>query len=318
MIKEALKILINEIKKANGKAFFTFLFCSAFFWVLVQFSKDYTQIVSLPVEFENYPKDKTIDKKGDEIELRAHQSGFQFAWFKLFRPTIQIDLSELPDDNEEHLTYNLIKNHNRLEQQIPLNINDVEFLDDEIIIPYKKRLTKTVPIVSEVKIKYASGYASEKGIEIVPDSIMVSGSEELLDSITEVKTKSKELKRVKKSVNGKIQLKSPHAKATLFEDEVDFLLNVEKFTENKVNVPLEIINAPPNKKITLYPPSVDIKFKVSLNRFKQIKESDFKVICDYQQLSDEQDFFIPKIEEQPKNIRGVTIFPQKVEYLIKK
>src|SRR5699024_9539505 len=126
-----------------------FLIFSSVIWFIVQFSQQYTEILVIPVVFENYPQDKLIEEKENHLEIRVQQSGFQLAWLKIFKPKVTINLAELPSDST-YLRYNLLENHYDLVKEIPIDLNKAEFLEKEIRIPYHMKDTKKVPIIPQI------------------------------------------------------------------------------------------------------------------------------------------------------------------------
>src|SRR5699024_341230 len=177
MAPQIKKIIKSEFKKANFKSFLFFLLFSSVIWLIVQFSQQYTEILEIPVKYENFPQDKLITEKESTLEIRVQQSGFQLAWFNLFTHKVKLDLSELPADSS-YLKYNLLENHYDLVRNLPIDLNKAEFLEKEILIPFQMKSVKKVPVIPEIQIKYAPGFSSEKKLTLLTDSIQISRSEE--------------------------------------------------------------------------------------------------------------------------------------------
>lgn len=312
-LKEIVK---SEFKKTNVKSFFFFLFFSSLIWLIVQFSEQHTEILNIPVYYENYPKDKLIEDEKSDLEIRVQQTGFQLAWLKMFRPEVRIDLTELPADSS-FLKYSILENYYELAKKIPVDMNKAEFLEKEIRIPYHLKSTKLVPLISNIKINYAPGYASEEKLTLLTDSIQISGSQSVLDSTEQVYTQKKSFKEVNADLLEKVKVKAPKD-INLYQDEVYFRIKVERFTEKQMEIPIEVINAPPGIKVSLYPASIDVNFKVSLARYNQIEELDFRIVCDYKDLQEDQKFFIPRVLEKPESIQALQLNPRKIDYIIKK
>jgi|SRR5690625_358626 len=316
MTSQIKNLIKSEFKKNNAKSFLFFLIFSSIIWLIVQFSQQYTQILEIPVEYENFPQDKLIETKGDQLEIRVQQTGFQLAWLRLFKPTVKIDLSKLPADSS-YLKYNLLENYYDLSKSIPIDMNKAEFLEKDILIPFHKKNTKKVPVIAQKDITYAPGYSSEEHLVLLTDSIYISGTGSDLDSISQVYTKPIKLRDVNTDILEKIQLERPD-EINLYQDEIYYRLEVEKFTERQMEVPVEVINAPPGTEINLYPSSVEITFKISLARYHQIDAMDFKVVCDFKELREDQKFFIPQIIEKPESVQAVFMSPRTIDYIIKK
>src|SRR5690625_7765721 len=82
-LKEFFK---SEFKKANVKSFLFFLIFSSLIWLIVQFSQQYTEILEIPIKYQNFPQDKLIEEEENHLEIRVQQTGFQLAWLKIFKP----------------------------------------------------------------------------------------------------------------------------------------------------------------------------------------------------------------------------------------
>lgn len=311
------KFVRSEFKKSNVKSFAFFLVFSSLIWLIVQFSQQYTEIIKIPVLYENYPQDKLIDEKKGNLEIRVQQTGFQLAWFRFFGPNLKIDLSKLPSDSL-NLHYNLIENHYDLAKKLPIDMNKAEFLDKEILVPFQLKTNKNVPVISNVEVKYAKGYSSENEFHIFPDTVQISGPKSALDSIHNVETVKKKYKDLNRSLLDEIELVSPLQGVNPTPERVNFKLDVEKFTENELEIPIEIVNAPANLEISLYPQNIKVKYQVSLKRYKQIDKRDFRIVVDYRELIEDQNFLLAKAIKQPEAIQNIVLSPKKVQYIIKK
>lgn len=312
-----IKILKSEFKRANAKVFLFFLIFSTVLWLLLQFSKTYTEIVEIPLAFGAFPKDKLIEDKGDKLRLEVEQNGFQLAWFSFFKPTVPVDLSELPADSTA-LYYNLQEHRAELARKLPIDITRAVFLDKSIVIPYDLKSTKRVPISSAVKFEYEPGYSSETPPVFAPDSVTISGPKNILDSITQVSTATVTKKGINKDLTSTVQLKSVDPKVTLYDESVQLRLRVQKFTEQQLEIPLTLINAPARTNINLFPASIKITFMVSVKKYELVKPQDFIAVCDYLELSDDQNFFIPVLREHPDFVKNIMLSPKKIHYLIKR
>lgn len=314
---DILKSIIQlKFKKNNLKAFLFFLLFSSIIWLLVQFSKQYTEVLSVPITFENVPKDKLITKHRDSIKLRVKQSGFQIAWFKVFKPKIKVDLEQLPV-KDSFMIYNFNAHRETLLKKLPIDFNNIELLANEIYIPFQARSTKKVRIIPKSKIQYAPGYASEEGPTLTPDSIKLSGPQSILDTTSIIYTTTIRKRDVEKNFEGNIALTGYNKALTPYHNKVHYSVEVEKFTQRSLKIPIQIINAPRNLEITLYPSSVEVTFNVSLKRYNQIQSLDFEVTCDYLELADHPKFFIPRLVKKPDAISNLSLAPQKVQYIIK-
>ncbi|HET8808958.1 MAG TPA: YbbR-like domain-containing protein [Flavobacteriaceae bacterium] len=318
MISDLKKIAHPRFKRTNFKAFSFFLGFSLLIWILVQFSKTYQEAVRIPVEYSQIPKDKIIDDKPVFLDIRLEESGFRIAWFSLFKNDLKIDLTKL-DSNGEELVYNVENHSQEIRQQLDLNPEEVVFMEETLKIPYQQKTVKTVPVLSQIQVDFQPGYASNDSLRISPDSITISGAKNKVDSIKSLKTIYLELKKVNGPVSGSIAIDtSGIGEITFYENKVNYSLQVEKFTEGKIQVPINVTNAPEGMEITIFPKTLTVIFKVSLENYKDISKSDFRVVCDYRELEEGQSFFIPKVLKKPEKITQLRLNVNKVQFVVQK
>lgn len=305
-------------KKTNFKAFFFFLFFSVLIWVLVQFSKNYRQIVTVQVEYINTPKDKIVNKRTDAFEVRMNDNGFNIAWFSFLKPRVQISLDDL-EVAEDNLIYNLNDSKIELQQQLDIDLEELTILQDTLAIPFVQKKVKKIPIKSNIEINYAPGYSTNEKLVLKPDSIQVSGASEEIDSLKYIYTEKLNLANVHHDLQGKVALDTTqYNKITFYRNRVNYSLKVEKFTEGRAEVPIEVINAPPQINLSIFPKKVVVIYIVSLKNYKTINKNDFKVVCNYREITGNQTFLIPKLVQKPEGVTSTRLNINKVQFVIKK
>jgi YbbR domain-containing protein len=313
-----IKLRNTVFKKTNFKAFFFFLFFSVVIWFLVQFSKSYEQDISVDIQYINAPKDKIVNKNIDNFSVRLTDNGFNLAWFSFIKPKISVNLEDL-EVNGGNLIYSIEKNKQALQDRLNIDTDNLLFLKDTLQIPYLQKKVKKIPIVSNIEVSFDPGYSTSEKLILKPDSVTVSGAPQIVDSIKQIKTESLRLNNIKKSLNGKVKLDTTgYGTGTFYELETSYKLKVEKFTEGRAEVPIEIINAPENLNISIFPKKIVVIYVASLENYKTISKSDFRVVCDYKELSEGQNFFIPKLIEEPTKISSARLNLNKVQFIIKK
>ena len=80
----------------------------------------------------------------------------------------------------------------------------------------------------------------------------------------------------------------------------------------------QVENLPENISLRIYPEKIKLLCKAPISELKRINENAFKVVCNYNEISEETTYLIPQLIEQPKFLSSVKILDRKVEFLIKK
>ena len=317
---DTLKALTRtRFKKTNFNAFLFFLFFAVIVWIFVQFSKEYNQIIEIPVEYVNVPPNKVIaEDNPEELQLRMIENGFRIAWFSMFAPTLSIDVAGLTEE-EERLVYVIDEHRNEIQQQLNINFENSRFLREVLFIDYRQRKEKTIPVFSRIKVGFGAGYAATNEFQLEPDSVTVSGPDNILDTLNQLQTVPLAIENVKNDLTGTVAIDTSRLeKVSVYQNRVSYTLDVEKFTEGSVEVPVEMINVPSGLNVVIFPKEILVFYQVNLKDFSRVEASDFKVVGDFSQVSGNQDFVIPRIVEQPDFVKNLRLNEKKIQFIIKK
>lgn len=285
----------------------------------MQFSKQYNEVLDIPVKYANVPPDKLLlDDTPQDIQLRMQENGFRIAWFSLFPPTLTIDLSKAYVENGS-LVYVIDENRAEIQSQLEIDFDDNQFVRDALVLDYEQKQEKKLPVRSQVEIEYAVGYSAVEELSIEPDSIRVSGPDNILDTLSGLQTFPLKLSKVKSDQSGFVFLDTTSLpNVTFYRDRVKYSVDVEKFTEGKVQVPIELINVPQNLNVIIFPKETVLFFQVNLKDFSKVTASDFRVVADFSNVRGEQDFLIPEVIKKPDFTSNIRLNEKKIQFIIKK
>lgn len=307
------------IKKGPLKTFLFFLAFSAFVWIFVQFSKQYSEIVGFPITYVNVPKDKIIFSDApNSLDLRLRDNGINIAFRKIFPKKLVIDISETTEAGN-HLIYDLEKQKQAILMQLNIDYDNVNFLQDDLKIGFEQRTVKKILIVPDIELSFSVGYSALEGIKLEPDSVTVSGPKNILDTLQKVQTKSLKINNISQDVKGTIKLNTSKLdKLNFYRKEVNYSLRTDKFTEGKAVIPVELINVPENLNVVIFPKEVTIYYQVSLKQFDKITPSGFKVIADFKKASNSDGYLLAQIVKKPQLVNNVRLNEQKIQFIIRR
>jgi YbbR domain-containing protein len=307
-----------RFKKTDFNSFLFFLFFAIVIWIFVQFSKQYSEVIEIPVEYVNVPPDKLLLNNPESLQLRVQENGFTVAWFSLFAPTITIDLAQAHVD-DGNLVYDLTENRAQLQSQLELDMDDNEFLKEVLTVNFEQKQEKRLPVIFRSNIEYAAGYSAVSDLQFTPDSIMVSGPDNVLDTLSRLLTEPLTLSKVKNDREGTVYLDTTALpNVTFYNNKVEYSLDVEKFTEGKVQVPIEIMNVPRGLNVVIFPKEVVLFYQVNLKEFNKVTASDFRVVVDFNEVRGEQDFLIPQVIKKPDFTSNLRLNEKRIQFIIKK
>ena len=318
-MQSKIKTIKARFRRSNINTFLFFLGCTVVIWIFVQFSKDYNEVINIPVEYVNLPPDKIVTQDNPKsVKLRIEDNGFKIAWKTLFPPTLAIDVSKAVPANGK-LMYVIDENRKDIVTQLHINFDHSKFVKEAILIQYQQKEEKLVPLISQIEVEYAAGYSASEGVKLNMDSVRVSGPREILDTLTQLKTRKLSLKKVKNDLSGKVEIDtSGFNNLTLYTNTIAYAADVEKFTEGNVVVPIELENVPRGLNVVIFPKETTLFFQVNLKNFNKVTASDFRVVADFSEVQDNQDFLIPKLLQKPEFTANVRLNEKKIQFIIKK
>ncbi len=306
-------------KRSSVKTFSFFLVFSAIVWVLVQFSKTYTQTIEIPIIYINPPLDKSIsDEKPRHVDLQLQETGFSIYYFKIFNPELTIDLSRAEEEDHQ-LVYRIEDHLSHIQEELKIDIKKSRIIQDEIVVPFQKKKEKMLKVIPQIQVNYAVGYSADDPVQLKPDSVKVSGAEKVIDTIDSVPTRSLTINKANQNLKGEIKIDtSGLGMLSFYDNTVKYFQKVEKFTEGKVEIPVEVTNVPSNLNLAYFPKSVIVYYQVNLRQFEEITSADFRVVCDYGEVNKGDDFMIAQIVEKPSFITNVRLNERRIQFVIKK
>lgn len=310
-----------------NKRVVTFLFCllvSTFFWVMMSLSKEYTIELNFPVSYINIPSHKVITNTLPEtIDIEIKSSGFNLLIYKFKRnkETLLIDIKDakaLAIKNNYYLLTNL--RIDKITSQFNNDIKVIKIYPDTILFNFNKKITKKVPVKSNLKINFDNVNQHCDAIKLSPEFIFISGSANLIERINYVETEPKILNSVEDSLTIKLNiLKTPGlALMELSQLSVQAKVKVTKYTEANIELPIEIENLPAGYGLKLFPDKVSIKYNVAFQNYEKINALQFHAVVDYLKIEPGSNKLKIQLLKFPEEIKSVKMNPEKVEYIIRK
>lgn len=300
------------------KAFIVFLFLASVFWMLTKFSKQDVASVGATISYVNIPQGYMLDENTiQDFSFNVNATRFEFLGYVFKKLSIKIDVGAY--FNETTKTARV--DGAALEKLILNQVVDDGFVTQlslpELMITLEPLSFKKVPILGQVSISYDVGFDAMGPLQIKPDSVTITGSKQLLDTIVSITTTPIELSDISASFRQVISVESiSNSTATISPKTVTISQNVSEFSQKILMVPVTMINQPSQGNFKLLPASIRVAFNVPVDRFNEITLEDFTITCDYNSRDREDNFLIPVVQQMPANITGVEMETKKIDLLI--
>lgn len=320
MLNNLKSKLVKSIKSKKLNVFGFFLLLSFLFLVIAKLSKTYTETIAFHVKYDNVPEQHSISPDHDSIiKVRVKSYGFNLIAHNFFKHSITIDFNKEVRKSGQKYIWDTKKGVSKIDSQIGSKIDILSIQPDSLIFPYQIMTVKTIPVRLDSEISYAAGYDILDSLQITPDSIKVIGPKNIVEKISRIRTAKLTLKDVNTSINEEVKLivNESFEDVKLSKSKVKVNGTVEKFTEGSFDVPVNIINLPSDTKINYFPKTILVSYYVSLENYKKIKALDFKIVCDYAAVkNNDRSFFIPQLVTKPELVKSAKLKQNKVEFII--
>jgi YbbR domain-containing protein len=304
------------------KIFLLFLVLSSIIWLLIELSKSYIAPVVFNVGYIDLPNDIMVQKKPvSELELEIKAPGFILLKYKFKKHKILLNLKNIAKTKSN---YYILPNKQIafLNSQFSNEIEIMSVLRDTIYIEIGNSISKKVPIIPNLEIQYKAGYNLVEKLILIPDSVIVSGSKKLIDSIAEITTSPLKLNDVFEDIAVDLLLKSPYKSEQIKMSAIKVKINgkIDKFTEGTFKIPVTIINVPFGVTVTTFPKEIEVIYQAGFTNFSKITKNDISVVFDYKQYENDTliTYLTPVIVQKSDYIYVLNINPPQLEFLVQK
>jgi len=294
---------------------------------MIKLSESFTTQIVFPVKYTGFPEGKVLINEVDSIiKVEVHEQGFLLLGHKYLSniEPFTIDLSKYRirrNGNAFQTTVNTSSWAHNLISNYGIKGDIVTVYPDTILFQFANEVTKTVPVVADLKTSFKKQYFLYDSVKITPSKVTIGGLPSQIDSINYISTERASFSNLDGSITEKLKLVKPAGIPYLEMDpeEVVLSISVEKFTEGEITVPLKIVHNPKNYRIKLFPDKVKITYLVALNDFKKINPDLFAPVVDASEISESHDKKLTvKVRTFPHFTRINKIEPAEVEFIILK
>lgn len=296
---------------------------SVIFWLMNAFSKNYSTEIQYPIRYRNFPGDKVlIGEMPGNLSIRVYAHGYTLLRHKLSARYIPINfnvqsfsLNRFPSADSSLYFIETRFAREYISKQLNSEFEILDIKPDTLFFPFTEIVSKKVDVRLSAAYKPDNQFVFRGDPEIIPDSVVVSGPEFMIDTLASVFTS--EDKETMIDSDTEIQIRLKDIKHISTETEVVTVrFRVEKFTEKTLKVPLTIVNLPDSLNLRLFPSNVEVSCQVGLSNFEKLQPGMFKASVDFSNVLQGQSRLNVALESHPGFVKSTKFSPRTVEYLI--
>lgn len=305
---------INKIIE-NWKVVALSFLGAATFWFFNALNKEYSAMVSYPIEFAITQDSIVImEDLPETVEIDVSGGGW-----KLFRKTLwfSVDPIRVQLDNPTDIRFltrstlmPIIKDH--------LSELQINFLyTDTLNIHVEKQAVKKVKLsVDSANIDLEKNYQIVSPITITPPIASIIGPETITNSLQNEYFLMITDDEIDKNIEKTITIPLPFEDIMSAEPEkVTVTFEVDRFDEKKITIPVEKINFPEDSTIDLQDTIVTVYYVIQRRKDKKFSADDFSILVDYNMLNNQDSTIQPLAIYLPEELLKPEIFPAKIKLI---
>ena len=159
---------------------------------------------------------------------------------------------------------------------------EVDFIEnDRLTFLFTPQSYKLVPVELALDLTFRPQYMQVGQVSLRPDSIRVYGPVKELQRVSEVLTRNVTGNAVDKTLQGQVALQ-PLPGLRLETDRVWYEVDVDRYVETTMTLPVTVTGAPGDRSMLLLPSQVEITFRAPFRpRGGRIQAEDLALVVDY-------------------------------------
>lgn len=299
------------------------LFLSFALWFVITYSKEYQHNEVFPITFVDNSNKVAFSTKDSIITVELKVNGFEFLKNQVVsshKKKIIVDLNEL--------NLNLSKGYSnipisRLQPIIMKSLGyeglSAKLQPSSIHLNWKRVYSKKVPVVNKSIFSFKKPYAMYTPEELLISEVLIEGNTEDLNTIDTLYTQAITFKNIDK--NGiflaPLDLSNINANISCPMTFIPIRIRAEKYTENIVSIPINVVRYEDYKNIKIFPKEVKIRYRVAIKDYNKVNVKDFNAYVVSSNLAiSEGNKLKVNLNNIPDFINIVSVIPEKVEYIL--
>lgn len=186
---------------------------------------------------------------------------------------------------------------------------------DTLYLKLEKTVSKEVEIKLQLEVIPKQQHYIYGSISASRQKTTITGPQSIIDSIDFISSEAFKLEGIQEDQKITLNLLNPYSnrKVRLSDNTIDVMIPVQQYTENAVNIPIQI-NQAQGLKIKLFPETINIKYLVALKDFERISMDMFSASIQYDPNSVNYQKVV--LDQTPNLVKIISFEPGTVEYLI--
>lgn len=293
-------------------------------WFLHALGKEYNTNIKLDIAYRYFPLEKEL-RKDSPHTLTLNLTGYGFSILRLQLKALfqnyKIDVRELRSlhtETEDVLNYNLPIStiRKQFEEQLGSGLVINSVFPEDVTFHVATMRVRKLPVQSMLQVRLRSGYMQLNQPIITPDSVLVRGVADVVDTMKMVQTETGLVENISTSFEQNLALVTSSDEVQVLDNAVTVAYDVVEYIEQEHRLEIQPHNFPDSIEIKLSPAEVNMKYKTYARALRNFKKEDFVLVVDYNEMNTFTNRLEVKILKIPEGISNIAINPRYVSYVI--
>lgn len=310
------KLQLQLPKKEKLQFFLLFVLLSFIFWAITKFSNTYQIQRPFEVSFSDVPDHIILEDDIKTINISITTSGFELVLYELFNKKISVPFKEAQKNGDQgvialdNLSFDIQK---QLFDNTVINSFDTKNIHFKYFTQKRKRL----PLRFNKTVNFRPGYLLDQEWKLTPDSVWVTGSDKILDTLLTIPIQPYNAQDVANDILVELPLQS--IEGLRYSEQVTQLsAKVSRYSEISFDVTIQIENQPENIRVKIFPPRVTITSIIRLDELNKYQADDFTIACNYLEMTDQNVKAVPLYAVNiPEGVKKISWNLETVDFLIR-
>ena len=300
--------------------FSVFLIISVVIWMLNALSKNYTTTLEYPLVYTDFPEDRVfVGEMPGHLDLEINAHGYALLRYQIFKKPVPISFKisafNMNQRNEGSSVYILTRYlRDQISAQLPSELQLLTIKPDTLHFSFTDRISRRVEVRPDIIFTIDNLFTVKDGIQLSPDSVDVTGPDVIIDTLEFVSTEKMNLGLLTRDYRDKVRLEQiPELQYAV--EKVDCSIELERFTEIQVPIPIEVLNLPDTISLQTFPSRVILTCRVGLSKYERIEGFPFRAEVDYALIDERTRVLNVSLSNLPAYLLSYEYSPKSVEFL---
>ncbi len=297
------------------------IFFAIVLWAYVHLSGTYEVDVDLPLVIKTPAGFAISNPLPEKIHVRLSGPGWRLLMVNATRNSkLKLDLSER--DSKEFLsTFYITKDELLTNSSLPSDVKLIKMEPDSLGVQFSRESIRRVAIEIRTDIQPAPGYVIVGDPVITPSTVILHGSNILIDSIRSFPTKLLRSRSAHESFTQILELSDTLAEVLTSRsiNSVSVRVTIEAVAERVFNdIPVTVEAVPSDRELFLDPSMVSVTVRGGVDQLAKLSHESIKAKIIYDAIKFDSISTLAPQFETPKGIEVLQSQPPQVRFVIRK